>query len=292
MLLLMKPLLVHVHLFYPEVWPELCRCVQNVAPLPMELYVTMTAPHPELEAEVRHCFPDAHVLLVENRGYDIAPFLHVLGQVNLDDYSYVVKLHSKREEKLSDFRRMRGSAWRDYLLSFLSSRERFSRVLAAFEKHEHLGMHADYHVVVRRDLWDGVSMGKVKAWLASHQLPQQPFSFVAGTMFVARAALMKQIICYPWSADEFSDAHEHVSSHAHVYERLLGYFICHQGYEVRDALACGAPVALIQLRDWWQYVWRIIGPFFYHVRYTSSGRKIIRVLRVPVYFGRKGKKAC
>ena len=93
----MKPILVHLHLFYPEMWLELKTCINNIASYPFKLYVTMVNEHQDVINDIKMSFNYPHIEIVENRGYDIGPFINIINKTNLDDYSYIVKLHTKRD---------------------------------------------------------------------------------------------------------------------------------------------------------------------------------------------------
>ncbi len=279
----MKPILVHVHIFYPSVWPELRDCLLNIAPLPFDLYVTLVEKHEDIEEDIRTRFPGSVLELVENRGYDVAPFLHILNRVNLDDYSYVVKLHTKREGDFIHFRDMRGCEWRNYLLTFLRTRERFQAHLAAFDADPRIGMQADYHVHVVQDVYGSKSTHRrLKEWLCAHKLPQMRFCYVAGSMFVARASLMKKLQAYGWKMNDFPHAHGHDAQLAHVVERLFGYFIHHQGYIVSDRCEFDAAARYLR-RVRTKHILRRVGNFFYQAKLTQSGKKVIKILKIPVY---------
>ena len=36
----MKPILVHIHVYYSDMWAELERCLRNLVAYPCEIYVT------------------------------------------------------------------------------------------------------------------------------------------------------------------------------------------------------------------------------------------------------------
>ncbi len=91
----MKPILAIVHVYYPEIWPELEECLLNIT-VPYELYVTTNEQNKDIQNDVLKLKKDAHFEIVENRGYDVGPFMQIINKINLDDYSYVVKLHTKR----------------------------------------------------------------------------------------------------------------------------------------------------------------------------------------------------
>ena len=94
---MMKTLCI-VHVFYPDFWPEIASCLRNVED-PMDLVVTYVDETKGIPEMVRRDFPSAKFLLCENRGFDIWPFLKALQAVNLQDYSVLIKLHTKRDVK-------------------------------------------------------------------------------------------------------------------------------------------------------------------------------------------------
>lgn len=115
----MKPILIHCHIYYPKLWKEFKECILNISALyRYKLFVTMVEKNSDIEDDIMKNFPNNKIEIVDNRGYDIGPFIHVLNQVNLDEYSYIIKLHTKRnvESKKEAIRQMYGSIWRENLL--------------------------------------------------------------------------------------------------------------------------------------------------------------------------------
>ena len=185
----MKPILVHCHIYYPQLWPELKKCIQNIAGFPIDLWVTMVEENKKIISDIRQSFPDAHIQIVDNRGYDVGPFVHVLNQVDLNNYSYVVKLHTKRDIDYI-FHGMTGSHWRESLLKPFQSQEVFNAHLAAFEKNPKIGMQADYKLIIFHDIHDKEAKNNLKSFLRQKNWPILRYGFVAGTMFIARADLL------------------------------------------------------------------------------------------------------
>ena len=95
----MKPILVHCHIYYPEMWDELKVCIKNITPFPYDMFVTMVEEHSEIISDIKTTFSNAKIEIVENRGYDVGPFVHMINNVDLDQSSYVVKIHTKRDLK-------------------------------------------------------------------------------------------------------------------------------------------------------------------------------------------------
>ncbi len=284
----MKPILVHVHVFYTSVWPELRACLQRIAPCPMELYVTFAEPCADIEADVAACFPGAHVLMVPNRGFDVAPFLQVLSQVNLDDYSYVVKLHTKRGADAQGVGMLRGEEWRQALLAFLSSHERLQEHVAAFEADARIGMQADWRLFVGHDPYDKKASRALRRWLKERGLPRCKFCYVAGSMFMARAEVMKMLQGFGLGMEDFAPSAQHHAQLAHVVERLMGYCVYAQGYMLSDRLEFEAAARHLR-RMRLRHALESLGRFLLQVKRTSSGRRVVKVLKVPVWFGKQKK---
>lgn len=109
----MKPILIHIHVFYEELLPEIEKCLESFAAYPHEIWVTYVEENENVRDALKHY---ERVIPVPNRGYDVGPFIHILRQVSLDKYSYIAKLHTKRDLPEQDIYmknvRIGGSRWR------------------------------------------------------------------------------------------------------------------------------------------------------------------------------------
>ena len=275
----MKPILVCVHLFYPEMWPELKKCVLNVANYPFELYVTMVKHDLDAEDDILQTFPKAHIQIVENRGYDLGPFMEVLNQVNIEKYSYVVKLHTKRDVRLGTYFgafNVSGSKWRQYLLNFCATKENFEKTIQAFEQNPRLGMAADFRFLSIKKKTDIVGHRQALALLQKLNLETKSSVFVGGTMFICRAKLLKplQKLGLKISDFETSSAHVHGGQLAHALERLLGYVVTAQGFVIQDV----RPKFQVELLKILCQIKKTI----FHKRKNRQGYFVYKILRIPV----------
>ncbi len=285
----MKPILVCLHIFYPEMWPELKKYVLNVAQYPFELYVTMVKHDLEIENDIRRTFStppqfknanNVHIRIVENRGYDCGPFIEVLNQVNLDQYSYVVKLHTKRNlrlgARLGAFD-VSGAKWRRYLLNFCATQENFEKTLQAFEQNPLLGMTSDFRFLSFSQESDIVAHQQALKLLQKLKLTTQSFTFVAGTVFICRAKLLKPLQKLKLKISDFesSSAKVHGGQLAHAVERLLGYVVTAQGFIIKDV--CNHQV----------YIFAIMKECFKHIlfskRMNRKGYVIYKICGIPVF---------
>lgn len=278
----MKPILIHCHVFYPELWTELKRCILNVSPYPFELYVTMVQKCSELEKDIHKTFPKAHIEIVDNRGYDIGPFIHVLNKVNLDKYSYVIKLHTKRDMPIGSMlglMNVEGKRWREYALSFLKTPQVFEKIIRAFEQNKKLGMHGNYHLIMEKELQDQESAEKAQKLIQEAGLTDNASVFVAGTMFMIRAKLLKPIQKLKLKITDFEkpDSQHKKTTFAHVMERFLGYLIMAQNYQIKDVATTHQFNGLF-----WSKI-RKLSLFLYRRKLDKKGNLKIRICRIPVY---------
>lgn len=235
----MKPLLICVHIFYAQMYEELKKCLLNMKGYPYELYVTLVSHNTFLEKDIAQNFAQAHIKIVENKGFDVAPFVEILNEVDLDNYSYVLKLHTKRDMPQGTYLKninMSGKYWREYLLKFFKNEKKIQKAVEAFEKNPKLGMLADWHVITHSTLWDPKACAKARRLVKSLGFSCKTFCFVAGTMFMCRAKLLKPIQNLRFHLLDFesADANTHGGGKAHALERALGLFVWAQGYVLED----------------------------------------------------------
>lgn len=267
-------------------WAELKECIHNIEPHPFKLFVTMVEKHTDIWDDILIDFPNAHVEIVENRGYDIGPFVHIINQVNLDEYSYVVKLHTKRDLEVGNigFRGLDASKWRNALLSFIKTSEVFNQYLKSFDENPKIGMQAHHTVIVHHDFFNEQAQKEIKAYLQKNHFPQKKYAFVAGTMFIGRASVFKDIQNLHLTFSDFPDPKgEHKTQLAHIIERLFGYFVYKNGFIVRDSLIPPETEQKYHKKEYIKMKFIPIIRFFYQKKTTKSGRTIVKICKIPVY---------
>ena len=280
----------HVHIYYANLWQELKEHLQNIT-VPYDLTVTFVAEHPEIETDIKNFKPDAKIMHVANKGWDIGPFILALQSVNLDDYDYVIKLHTKRDlpglMTENDFpfhclvrnRLKFRSEWREELLKFLSSKENFNKCLNAFEEDSALGMTSYFKLICDGGEGDTGAYNAAQSLMLKLGLGCLPFKFVAGTMFMARAKWLKVFQHIDEHIEVFTETRrEDISVSAHVLERALGGVICLQGGKIADVFTENQKFGFP-----WRELCIDILRFFYQKRITNSGYKLIKVLKLPIY---------
>lgn len=282
----MKPILVHLHIYYPHLYDELKNCILNITSHKVDLFVTMVEEHSEIISDIKETFPNSHIEIVENRGYDVGPFIHILNQVNLDNYDYILKLHTKSDKPkpchLYGFDAS-GNKWRKELISFMNN---WNQTISLIEKRKDVGMIAGANVILK-SCYDKGFYVMEKVFEIAESIMQskvdENYLFVAGTMFLIRAKLLKPIQ-NKFTLKDFETAQEGGETLAHIFERIFGIICCTREYKITDVdenyLWCRKINFLKHL------FYRFIR-FTYQKKVTNNGRITIKICKIPILIKRK-----
>lgn len=243
---MMAKIILHAHVFYPELWPELLVCIENCrAEVGTDsLFVVATFPEakPEMREMLENSLSGMHheIDAVPNRGYDVGPFIeHVLNRSDFASFDYVIKIHTKHNADLFFmFRQFRGGDWRHELLSFCSTPKAIRRSLKAFARAPRLGMIAG-SAIISRGGFDYTKAAILEIQEIGQKLGVQTrgATVVWGTMFMARPKCLLSL-ANRWKLADFeeigpSNAHQNYSL-AHLFESIFAAFVTAQGYLVSD----------------------------------------------------------
>ena len=274
-------LAVHLHLYYLDMWTEIKGYLANIGDYPYDLYVTMTEDNPEIEREIKKFKPDAKIWIVENRGYDIGPFIDFLHHIDLDKYDYILKIHTK-----STTRDVLTHVNHFYLKNWEWSKLLWDGVLKTPER-----------VKIIMELLADESVGMVGSWFlvtktlkntnqvteACHSVMKKmgfekpkKIAFIPGTMFWVKSKLMEPIKKNFQLADfEESGASGVDGSLAHAMERVFGCVVDSQGYQIKGVGFEFLSAFLLAIRPFLR--------FCFQKKITHNGKMIIKVLKFPVF---------
>lgn len=275
----MKTLAVHLHLYYLEQLDEMLEKLANLSVVDYDLFVTMTSDDDIVVNKIRLFNPQAQIFKVENRGYDIGPFIEFLHRINSDEYKYVLKLHtkSKYSKNYTHLNGMRfdNALWRRVLYNaLLFSPKRVQQNMELLSNPQ-IGMLASKYCITKE-----VQNYKKLLHQINSKLEQLGFGktnqpeFVAGSMFYAKSALLKPLLKISLSDFEPTDGALKDGTLAHVMERVFGEIIKKQGYEIYG------------VNEWYPRIlcWKTaIKRFFYQRKVTSGGKLLIKVFKLPIY---------
>ncbi|MBR2314331.1 MAG: hypothetical protein IKA55_05680 [Akkermansia sp.] len=283
----MSPILVHIHAYYPELLPGMLEKLDSLLPAQREVVVTTVAEHVATVQAMVAGIGNCRVQEVENRGYDIAPFLEVIKGIELEQYSYVMKLHTKRnmpgDVYLKPLPYNYGfERWREYLMNICRP-EHFQAAMRAFEQQARLGMVADFRLIWQQE--EPRFRAALDRLLSRAGLHKRGYAYIMGSMFICRAALLTPLLRLELRPQDFAppDA-AHSENLAHEIERFLGLSVLAQGYSIGDPFTPrwkqGKLLRLLQQA----------AMFLCFRKRGGDGSCIIKICKIPV-FRKRGAKA-
>lgn len=238
--ILVMRVLVVFHIYYPEFVSYYLDKLANIHSCDWDLVVTGSGLEQELLDRLRALNPGMRYVQVTNAGYDVWPLIYALKQVNLDDYDFVIKIHTKNQDgqvvKLHG-ESMDGKRWMQYLVdAMIGTPEVFSNLLRYFEKDPYAGIAYSRHLdfICRGDNVEDCS--RLDEELSRLNVRRKGNHFCAGTMFAVRASALKCLQEVDLDDADFASDTQHSHSGgslAHVYERAIPIAVQGQGYNVK-----------------------------------------------------------
>lgn len=272
---------VHLHLYYENMWDDICRYLSNLQGYDYDLFVTLVVANASLSAKIKQFKPQADIRVVENRGYDVGAFINFLHQIDLSDYDYILKLHTKNKQQgldtLINHRYLSREQWFKLLWNaVLGSKKQVGRNLRAL-RHPNIGMIGSRYLITST-LKNHPKVEKGVYDVMQNLGFSRPtnITFIPGTMFWVKAETLK-IIKDNFVISDFepTDGTVKDGTLAHVLERVLGCAVVAQGWQIRGY-------------DYWQdfekrFSFKPFLRFCYQKKYTRHHKMLIKVLKLPIY---------
>lgn len=231
-----KKILVHVHVYYHEQVDYIISKLQNITDCNFKLFVTYSEENKETNDKFLNFSSDTTFIKVYNLGYDILPFITVLQAVNLDEYDYILKLHTKNYRKKTNYRFYgKGFDWRNLLFdAILSSKKRFKTCLKQLEDKK-TGMIGSGTCIEKMSDKVPENCELFNEVCERFNVANTKGHFIAGTMFLVKADLFKMVQSFDIKEGDFkpsfrSDSSEDISR---AMERLFGVLVERQGYKIK-----------------------------------------------------------
>ncbi|CAM5495818.1 Rhamnan synthesis protein F OS=Afipia felis OX=1035 GN=NCTC12722_01217 PE=4 SV=1 [Afipia felis] len=222
---------VVVHLHYDEVWRDFSSRLSRLS-LPFELIVTTSETRPERDACIRADFPEAKIIVYENRGRDVGPFMQLLHDGYLEKHELICKVHSKRSLALGS-RAIFGEVWRLSMLNdLLGSDAAVKAIINRFLAEPDLGLVGparfrlpnDYRHSYE-DTWgrNNEAATKMLATTLGCSGEGLQLDFFAGTMFWIRKELFNRLKPLALTLESFpEEAGQPDGTLQHALERIFG----------------------------------------------------------------------
>lgn len=278
-----KTLLIHLHLYYIDQLDYFIEKLSNIQSVSYDLYITMVEKNDAVEQKILSRFPNANILIVPNKGYDVGPFIHVLNNVDIDSYDYVLKIHTKNTI-LNNGDKINGvwisrKCWMPLLVEALIGTPKiFADNIKKFENNEKIGMIGSKHLVTSStDSYTNI-LDKVNDTIKSlgFSIPKK-LTFVAGTMFMMRSSLLKPIIKAGYNIDSFEPTGKISQGNAlaHVFERVFGALVTLQNKKIFPQKNDIFSVLFMNACRCYH--------FLYSKKTTKNNHTIIKICKIPVY---------
>ena len=238
--------LVHLHLYYHEQIDYFIDKLKNIHNCDWDLVVTVNKSDDKSSEKILNFKPNAKILQVENVGYDLWPFLTALRSVNIEEYDYVLKLHTKNSHKtrfsIPNFiykgSFLKGFFWRDELLRALTStKKQFAKNIKKLTQNPKIGMIASKTFFIKLSDFmkeDTVLLDELKTRL---NIKSSYNKFIAGTMFIIKADILKKLVESDLTKEDFIIEQNTYSSGnegtlVHSIERIFTILTDEAGYRI------------------------------------------------------------
>lgn len=230
-----KPkVLVHLHLYYLDQLDYMLKKLKNINSCDWDLFVTMTKQDEKAIQKLKGFKPDVHIIQVEDKGFDIWPFLQVLNLVDLDNYDDILKIHTKKYRKKKDFYG-RGNAWRNYLIdALLGSSKQFQKNIHLMQMDKSVGLIGSRATLATMGCLEKDDSILFDEMCQNHGIPISKGRFIAGTMFLVRAKCFQKIKDMNFKSEDFNHIQQTSgrTTTAHTLERLLSRIVEIEGYKI------------------------------------------------------------
>jgi lipopolysaccharide biosynthesis protein len=225
-----------VHVYYPEIWPELASFVRNLQVAPADVFINVTDSQwtPKLHRELRELCPEAFVQLSPNRGRDIGGHLRLLDNVHIERYDTFALMHTKKSRHLPE---ATATGWRKGLIApFAGNPAVASRCLKLFSEQPKTGM-------VAAAAWRAHSMNgnQIEVDRLMRRYGIEPrnrrLDFVSGTMFLIRSEIVarfhRELRETAWEDATGKDPAFFMDGQLeHAIERVIPSLARQMGYEI------------------------------------------------------------
>jgi hypothetical protein len=225
-----------VHLYYIDLWDEIGGLLRNLSGLDHQIMVNFveSTVTEQVLARAAAEFPDATVLVSPNEGRDVGGILRLAARADLDRFDAVMMLHGKRSATLPP---EWGTTWRQVLMQPLIGSATIARLNAArMAADRGCGMIASASC---SSTFMGDNRPTVDMLAEKMGIPPEHRTapFVAGSMFLARPELVREMVDCAQdlrfaSADTAGAASVIDGQLEHAVERIYGALTAARGHRI------------------------------------------------------------
>lgn len=226
----MAKILAAIHLYYHNQTDYLLEKLQSLKGFDFKLFVTYVEENKESFEKFKNFKNDTVFIKVNNAGYDIWPFIRILNSVDLNDFDYILKLHTKNCSENGDY------CWRNSLIEpVIGTKKIFRNCIGIFEKNPKIGLIGAKSTIETMDIRFKENTNLWDETCNKLGISNKKGIFIAGTIFIVRANLMEAIKKLNLKEEDFYTEEMKTGQNgtvAHVIERLLSVTVERQGYKI------------------------------------------------------------
>lgn len=224
---------VILHVYYPEIFSEIAAYLSNLEK-EFDLYVSIPDTHTALAGKIFAAFPQAYLTISENRGRDILPFLRILKAIQPLGYDCLLKLHTKQSPHRAD-----GELWRQEVYQqLIGSPAGVSLIRDRLRTDQEVGFLGPKGHVLNNELYIGGNAANLSLLAKRADIQDwqnEPFYFVAGTMFWANPAAFQWIDQVDLKLSEFEpEPIDADGALVHSLERFFGLAALKMGFKILE----------------------------------------------------------
>ena len=229
-------ILVHLHMFYANAWPEIKEYLQNLSCYNYDLTVTGNNMFMQSEAykEIKAYKPETRFIECVDKGFDIGPFMEVLQETDLNRYDIIYHFHSKGaaygKGRITYKRMFIGTAW---------FRQLFSGCLGVFNVHRGIDVlfNSDEYGIIGADnlvFNDTLARQRVVKEFAKRLKIEvkDDYQFIGGSCFGAKSKVLQQVKRLGLSLNSFDYSKRNIFTLAHAMERIMVITGLNMGYKI------------------------------------------------------------
>jgi lipopolysaccharide biosynthesis protein len=210
-----------IHAYYPDIFTEVIKQLDKNSQKSFKLFVTCPSnQHGDVKKILSNSPFEFELLVVENRGRDILPFLKI-SQIAIEQgFGLLLKIHTKKSDH-----RMTGHLWRSEIFSALLPPKAREKTIEIFNENPSVGILGPVGHIVPMNLYFGIN-AKAIGYLCRH-LNVSPsvlsnLFFVAGSMFYIRSEALEPLLMLNLPHEVFEEeAGQRDGTMAHAFERAF-----------------------------------------------------------------------
>ncbi len=214
-----------VHVWHLDVLGDLVEAVANL-PEAVDQFVTIPALFDDAQrGVVSSAFPRAQMVPVENIGQDVGALFQLMKQVDLGQYDFICKIHTKKGPNMPH-------EWRRALLDgVLGSQRQVRHIIARFRADPKVMLAGARQLFVHGPSYLEPNAENLQTFFGpmidGYGFRTQDWGFIAGTCFWIRTAILQKMAACP--VDFQPAAYVTDGAPAHAAERMFGLGVAARG---------------------------------------------------------------